>query len=114
LVTACYAPATFNALERLLAWRLMQNLFPHCCVSLSVILALATGFLVPAKTYRLEVAIFAGCVGVFLALRHFLRPPMDATKELEQTAFNRLHRASVLFSLALFAAITATLIPLLQ
>ena len=90
LETACYAPATFNALERPLALRLMQHLFSHCSVTLSVILALATGFLVAAGTYRLEVAIFAGCVGVFLALRHFLRPPMDASKELEQTAFESM------------------------
>jgi hypothetical protein len=114
LVTACHAPATFNALERPLSLRLMQHLFPRCRVLFSVILALATGFLFSAGTYRLEVAMFAACVGVFLAFRHILRPLMDALKELDQTAFNHPHRASVLFSLAQFAAISAALIPLVQ
>nr|MBC8451632.1 hypothetical protein [Rhodospirillaceae bacterium] len=82
--------------------------------TLSVILALAAGFLIPGGSYGLEIAIFVGCIGVFLALRYTLLPRMEALREVNQTAFNRLHRASVLINLAQFAAVTVALIRLAQ
>ncbi len=114
LFMLCFAPAIFSALERPQASRVMRHIFPRYYFTLSVILALAAGFLIPGGSYGLEIAIFVGCIGVFLALRYTLLPRMEALREVNQTAFNRLHRASVLINLAQFAAVTVALIRLAQ
>lgn len=111
LFLLCFAPATFSALERPQASQLMRHFFTRYYFTLSIILVLAAGFLVPGGSYGLEIAIFIGCVGV---LRHILLPWMEALREANQIAFNRLHRTSVVVNLAQFAAVTVALIGLAQ
>lgn len=114
LFMVCFAPAIFSALERPQAARLMRQFFPRYYITLSVILGLAAGFLIPGGSYGLEVAIFASCVAVFIALRYILLPRMEALREVNEIAFNRLHRTSVLVNLVQFAAVTVALIRLAQ
>jgi len=110
LLMVSFAPATFCALEQRQASRFRRHLFPRYYFILTVILALAAGFLVPGGGYRLEITIFVGCGGVFFALLHILLPQMDALREVDQTAFNRPHRASFFVPLAQFRAVTIGLV----
>lgn len=114
LFMLCFAPGIFSALERSQAAQLMSHLFPRYYYTLSIILVLAAGFLVPGGSYGLEIAIFVGCVGVFLALRHIVVPRMEVQREADQIAFNRLHRTSVVINLAQFVAVTVALVRLAQ
>ena len=114
LFMLCFAPARFSALERLQASQLMRHLFLRYYFILSIILALAAGFLVPGGSYELKIAIFIGCVGVLHALQNILLPRMEALREVTQIAFNRLHRTIVVVNLAQFAAVTVALIWLAQ
>lgn len=114
LFMLCFAPATFSALERPQASQLMRHLFTRYYFTLSIILVLAAGFLVPGGSYGLEIAIFVGCVGVFLALRHIVLPRMEVLREADQIAFNRLHRTSVVINLTQFVAVTVALVRLAQ
>ena len=114
LFMLCFAPATFSALERPQASQLMSHLFPRYYYTLSIILVLAAGFLVPGGSYGLEITIFVGCVGVFLAFRHIVLPRMEVLREADQIAFNRLHRTSVVINLAQFVAVTVALVRLAQ
>ena len=114
LFMLCFAPVKFSALEQPQASQLMRHLFTRYYFTLSIILVLAAGFLVPGGSYGLEIAIFVGCVGVFLALRHIVLPRMEVLREADQIAFNRLHRTRVVVNLAQFAAVTIALIGLAQ
>jgi len=111
LFMLCFAPVKFSALEQPQALQLILHLFTHYYFTLSIIFVLAAGFLVPGGNFGLEIAIFIGCVGV---LRHILLPGMEALREADQIAFNRLHRTSVVANLAQFAAVTMALIGLAQ
>ena len=111
LFMLCFAPVKFSALEQPQASQLMRHLFTRYYFTLSIISVLAAGFLVPGGNFGLEIAIFVGCVGV---LRHILLPRMEALREADQIAFNRLHRTSVVGNLAQFAAVTIALIGLAQ
>ena len=109
LFTLCFTPVKFSALEQPQASQLMRHLFTRYYFTLSIISVLAAGFLVPGGNFGLEIAIFVGCVGVFLALRHIVLPRMEVLRETQQIAFNRLHRTSVVINLAQFVAVTAAL-----
>ena len=111
LFMLCFAPVTFSALEQPQSSLLRLHLFTRYYFTLSIILLLAAGFLVSGGNFGLEIAIFVGCVGV---LRHILLPRMEALREADQIAFNRLHRTSVVGNLAQFAAVTIALIGLAQ
>ncbi len=114
LFMLCFAPARFSALERPQASQLMRHLFLRYHFTLSIILVLAAGFLVPGGSCGLKIAIFIGCVGVLLALQNILLPRMEALREANQIAFNRLHRTSVVVNLAPSAAVNVALIRLAQ
>jgi hypothetical protein len=114
LFMTCFAPTIFNALERLQVARLIRHIVPHCYFTLSVILALATKFLIPAGSYELEIAMFVGCAGLFLVFLNILLTRKDALWEQDQNIFNHLHRTSGLVNLAQFEAVLVTLIRLIR
>ena len=70
---------------------------------------MSTGIMVLAESCEMEIVVFVGCVGVFLPFQQIVLHLINSLREVEQTVFNRLHQASVLVNLALFAAFTVAL-----
>ena len=112
---AVFAPLVFRKLPEETAAGFIREVFPVYYRVTGILALVAALPLVPAHSYMLEVAMLVATALGFVVANLILRPKINAARdEGRDTAFRRLHGASMILNLVQFAVVTVVLLRLSQ
>lgn len=115
MFAAIFTPLIHRSLPRDTAVGFTRDVFPVYYRVMGILALVAALPLVPAHAYWTEIAMLVTAAVGFVFANLVLRPQVNAARdENRDSAFKRLHKASMLLNLAQFVLVTLVLIRLAQ